>query len=61
MEPEAESKVVYLDSESKTRAIRGFVSVRDGMVTVERSNGHLIIPQHRVLLIERWDGSEARP
>ncbi len=54
MEREAESKVVYTDSEGRTRAMRGVVTVADGMVTIERSNGHLIVPVHRVLLIERW-------
>jgi hypothetical protein len=58
MEQEAESKLVYTDSDGKTRAIRGRVSVSDGLVTVERSNGHLIVPLHRVLLIEKWNGGD---
>ena len=61
MERDVESKVVYVDSEGHTRAIRGVVAIRDGLVVVQRSNGSLTVPMHRLLLIERWDDPGARP
>jgi len=53
----SEGKLVYFDSEGRVRALRGVISVSDGLVIVRRSNGEFLVPLSRVIHVERWDDS----
>jgi hypothetical protein len=54
---DAESKLIFIDSEGKVRSLRGLVAFEDGWVVVTRSDGTMRVPTHRVLQIEQWTGS----
>ncbi len=59
MQEGIERKVVYQHSENgEVRAIRGLVRIEGGFVIVERRDGELWIPVHRVSWIERFPGGE---
>ncbi len=59
MQEGIERKVVYQHSENdEVRAIRGVVRIEGDFVIVERRDGELWIPVHRVFWIERFPGGE---